>query len=221
MKYLSFSLWGDKEIYNVGVIKNAELLKDLYRDWKMVVYYDYSVPKNTIDKLMSLGVEVVDMSESNIYGCFWRFLVSDRSDCEYAIFRDADSRISERENVAVNEWIESKKTIHIMRDHPAHRIPYGNDCLGILAGMWGIKGRSVPMEEMVTKYIVEKKDRYGIDQSFLKTIHSIFEKDNLTHDEFFGGLPFTVARTNYRFIGERINSDDTPTTEDWKILVRR
>jgi hypothetical protein len=33
MKYISFSLWGDKPIYNVGAIKNAELWKNIYPDW--------------------------------------------------------------------------------------------------------------------------------------------------------------------------------------------
>jgi hypothetical protein len=51
MKYLSFSLWGDKPIYNVGAIRNAELWKTIYSDWQMVVYYDNTVPKETIDKL--------------------------------------------------------------------------------------------------------------------------------------------------------------------------
>ena len=36
--------------------------------------------------------------------------------------RDADSRPSSREWAAVNEWMESGYSAHIMRDHPAHKI---------------------------------------------------------------------------------------------------
>jgi hypothetical protein len=54
MKYLSFSLWGDKPIYNVGAIRNAELWKNIYPDWQMVVFYDQTVPKETINELIKL-----------------------------------------------------------------------------------------------------------------------------------------------------------------------
>ena len=44
MNYLSFSLWGNNPMYNVGTIRNAELWKEVYPDWQMVVYYDNTVP---------------------------------------------------------------------------------------------------------------------------------------------------------------------------------
>ena len=217
MKYLSFSLWGDKPIYNVGAIRNSELWKEIYPDWQMVVYYDDTVPLDTIEKLESNGVETIQMSEE-IFGCFWRFLISDRPDCDYAVFRDTDSRISIREKIAVDEWIESKKSVHIMRDHPYHGIPAGNDRLGILAGMWGIKGNVIPITEMIKKFTLGKNNQYGIDQTFLKTIYSIFENDKFTHDEFFENLPYPIKRENGRFIGERINIDESPFNQDWKLV---
>ena len=58
MKYLSFSLWGNLPIYNVGAIRNAELWKTIYPKWEMVVFYDKTVPLDTIIKLKELGVRV-------------------------------------------------------------------------------------------------------------------------------------------------------------------
>jgi hypothetical protein len=52
MNYISFSLWGDNPIYNIGSIRNSELIKFTYPNWKMVLYYDNSVPKETIEKLI-------------------------------------------------------------------------------------------------------------------------------------------------------------------------
>ena len=98
MRYLSFSLWGDKPIYNVGTIRNAELWKEIYPDWQMVVYYDNTVPFETIDILNGLGVETIDMTNQGIYGMFWRFFAESLPNSEYAIFRDSDSRITIREN---------------------------------------------------------------------------------------------------------------------------
>lgn len=217
MKYLSFSLWGDKPIYNIGAIKNSELWKEIYPEWQMVVFYNDTVPSETIQILNKNGVETIKMSD-DIFGCFWRFLISDKPDCEYAIFRDTDSRISFREKYSVDEWIKSNKTVHIMRDHPYHGIPAGNNKLGILAGMWGIKGNVIPISEMIKKFILNKSDHYGIDQTFLKIVYSIFENDNLTHDEFFTNNPYPKKRTDSRFVGERINPDGTPSTEDYKLI---
>lgn len=217
MKYLSFSLWGDLPIYNVGAIRNAELWKEIYTDWQMVVYYDNSVPTETIDKLKELGVELYEM-DSTIYGCFWRFLISDKIDCEYSIFRDCDSRLTFREKLAVEEWIKNDKTIHIMRDHPYHGIPAGNDRLGILAGMWGIKGNIIPMRDMIINFIKEKNNTYGIDQSYLKLIFSMYENDNVTHDEFFVKNSFPIKRDYGRFVGERIDEFERPVGDDYKLV---
>lgn len=44
--------------------------------------------------------------------------------------RDSDSRLNARDRFAVEEWIESKKNIHSIRDHIHH-------CNPMNGGMWG------------------------------------------------------------------------------------
>ena len=39
-KIISFSLWGDKPQYVVGAIKNAELAKEIFPEWKCRFYID-------------------------------------------------------------------------------------------------------------------------------------------------------------------------------------
>ena len=219
MKYLSFSLWGDKPIYNVGAIKNAELWKTIYPDWQMVVYYDDTVPKETIDKLNNQDVITIDVTEKKLYGMFWRFFAVDLPNSEYCVFRDTDSRITIREKMAVDEWVNSGKSIHVMRDHPAHGIPFGSDRLGILGGMWGIKSKSVPLTEMIERFTKNKNLVYGSDQTFLKTIYSIFEDDRTTHDEFYEKKPFPIKREYGRFVGDRIDENDKPVGTDFKSII--
>ena len=48
------------------------------------------------------------------------------------ISRDLDSRFSEREVSAVDEWLRSDKAFHVMRDHDFHWSQ-------MLAGLWGVK----------------------------------------------------------------------------------
>jgi hypothetical protein len=219
MNYVSFSLWGNQPIYNVGTIRNAELMKTIYPDWKMIVYYDNTVPSETIDKLVELDVVVKDMTGTDIYGMFWRFFAHDESDCQYSVFRDADARLTKREKLAVDEWINSGKSIHVMRDHPAHRIPYGNSGLGILGGMWGIKSGIIPLIDLINKYPKSKERQYGNDQTFLKTIYSIFQDDRYTHDEFFENKPFPIKRNHGEFIGSRIDHNDMPVGTDYLAVL--
>ena len=48
------------------------------------------------------------------------------------ISRDLDSRISEREVAATQEWLQSGLAVHAMRDHPGQKHP-------LLGGMWGAR----------------------------------------------------------------------------------
>jgi hypothetical protein len=219
MNYLSFSLWGDKPIYNVGAIRNAELWKVIYYDWQMVVYYDETVPTETIHKLHNLGVTTVDMTEKNLYGMFWRFFAVDLPNSEYCVFRDTDSRITMRERLAVDEWVNSNKTLHVMRDHPAHYIPFGNDRLGILGGMWGIKSDKVHLTDMIEEFRKDKDLTYGSDQTFLRDIYSMFENDRKTHDDFFEKKPFPITREYGRFVGDRIDENELPVGNDYKMIL--
>jgi len=219
MKYLSFSLWGDKPLYNVGTIRNAELWKTIYPDWQMIVYYDNSVPTETIDKLKELDVITIDMTGKNIYGMFWRFLAENLPDSELSIFRDSDSRITIREKLAVDEWINSGKSLHVMRDHPAHGIPYGNISLGILGGMWGIKSKKIPLSDMIFKFNENRDLKYGSDQTFLKVVYDIFIDDKITHDEFYEKKPFPIKREYGRFVGDRIDEFDNPIGSDYKAVI--
>ena len=146
---------------------------------------------------------------------FWRFFAHDLENAEYCVFRDSDSRITVREKMAVDEWIDSKKSIHVMRDHPAHGIPFGASSLGILGGMWGIKTGIVPLTDMILKFVNNKQLSYGADQTFLQTIYSIFKDDQKVHDDFFEKQPFPISREYGRFVGERIDENDKPVGQDY------
>ena len=220
IKYLSFSLWGDSPIYTKGAIRNAALAREVYSDWRMQVYHDDSVPLGILAELRSNGVNLIDMSASFIYPLFWRFLAADQDDCDYAIFRDTDSRLTLRERKAVDEWIQQGSVLHIMRDHPYHHIPFGADGMGVLGGMWGIKGRVIRLEPLIRKFIAAKENEYGIDQAFLQQIYQQFSNSKTVHDEFFEKKAFPIKRTGYRFVGERMDEYDQPIGDDWKHIKR-
>lgn len=217
-RIVSFSVYGDAPIYNIGAIKNAQLMEQVYPEWEMLVYYDNTVPHETLESLQKLNVHTVDMSDKNIFKMFWRYYIIDDKSVEYSIFRDTDSRISHREARLVNEWIDQGKSLHVMRDHPAHKICYGSYKKGMLGGMWGIKNDRMEIElaPQLDKHDINVYG-YGSDQTYIHQIYDYYLErgQDLTEHDFCDYL----KRDDYRFIGERLDVNDQPTTNDWRALV--
>ncbi len=202
-KIISFSLWGANPVYNVGAIRNAELAKEIYPDWICRFYYGRSTLNETLEKLKSFdNVELIDMEvDGDWTGMFWRFYPASDNDVDITIVRDCDSRLNMREKYAVEEWLNSDKGFHIMRDHPAH----GTEILG---GMWGSKKGAIKnMKLLIDEYI--KGNFWQVDQNFLREkIYPIVRLDSIVHDDYFENKPFPKPRENKTFVGQAFNEID-------------
>lgn len=202
-KIISFSLWGDNPTYTQGAIRNAELAKEIYPDWICRYYIGRSTPKQTIDTLSLFdNTEVIVMDvDGDWTGMFWRFYPAGEQDVDVVIIRDCDSRLNNREKEAVNEWLNSDKGFHIMRDHPYHTTE-------ILGGMWGSKKGVTPnIKKQIETYI--KGDFWQVDQNFLRDIiYPIVKNNSLVHDEFFDKKPFPSKRPINIFVGQAFNEND-------------
>ena len=154
-------------------------------------------------------VEIFDMTHLRIPGMFWRFQPNDDREVERFIVRDTDSRITNREKVAVDEWITDNKVLHIMRDHPHHNYT-------ILGGMWGMKRQEdFNMKEEFSRY-TDSKELFEkmTDMNFLRDIvYPKFVKDSTVHATYHGHEPwaktFSSPLVDKRFIGEIINEDES------------
>jgi len=207
-KIIAFSLWGDSPKYCVGAIKNAEIAQTIYPDWTCRFYIGKSTPQSYISQLISLkNTEVFIMKEpGNWVSTFWRFLAVDDYSTSIVLLRDTDSRISLREQAAVNEWISSDKAYHIMRDHPQHGTP-------ILAGMWGVKKPiDINFYKSITSFPLQ--NYYGIDQEFLaKIVYPTAKNSSIVHDEFFDKKPFPIKRNGIEYVGQVFLEDDSTIKE--------
>jgi len=213
MRTISYSLWGDNPKYTVGAIRNAELAQDIYPEWISRFYIGNTVPKETIDNLRKIpNTEIIPVSELNNWtGMFWRFSSSYDPNVSISIFRDTDSRLSMREKYAVDEWLLSDKTFHIMRDHPFHRFP-------ILGGMWGFK-RNDKYNMQILLNNFNKTNEYGTDYAFFGTVlYPLIGEDKLVHDEFFDRKPFPIAREVSGFVGEIFDENDMRHPEHYKFI---
>lgn len=214
-KLISFSLWGDNPKYCVGAIKNCDLASKIYPDWTCRFYCNKNVPKNIINSLIEKENTEVVIIEQNPDWKFAaaRFLAISDYSCEYIIFRDTDSRLNFREKSAVENWIDSGKSLHIMKDH------LGHCAFPIFAGMFGIKGRLVPnISELLNLF--DCNAHYNYDQFFLqKNIFSKFLNDICLHDEIFNKNPFPTQRVDYEFVGEVFDENDNRNQDHRNSLI--
>jgi hypothetical protein len=215
-KIISFSLWGNDPKYTIGAIRNAELTPTIFPGWISRFYCGLSVPTNIIETLKSLPyTEVIMMDvDGDWTGMFWRFYAC--GDSDVMLSRDTDSRITIREKLAVDEWLDSDKNFHIMRDHPHHTTQ-------ILGGMWGARnGILKNIQELINNYY--KGNFWQVDQNFLRdVIYPMIESTSYVHDEFFkynsNSKPFPIKREYGEFIGGRIGVDDKPIGDDYKLVI--
>ena len=216
-KVISFCLWGSNPKYCIGAIKNAILAKKIYPDWICRFYCSSCVPLDVIQQLREFeNVEIILLNKTGNWKFnSSRFLAISDFNLDVVIFRDADSRLSIREKLAVDEWIASSKILHIMKDHPSHAI------YPIFAGMFGLKGKIIlGIEQLLESFEKYNQEHYNYDQLFLANyIYKEFKDDSLIHDEIFSNKKFPSERENWEFVGEVFDENDTRNKEHQDILV--
>ena len=214
-KIISFSLWGDNPKYTIGAIRNAELTPIIFPRWISRFYCGKSVPNDIIKTLSSLpDTEVIRMDvDGDWTGMFWRFYASEDSDI--MLSRDTDSRLSNREKLAVDEWLESDKDFHIMRDHPHHNTE-------ILGGMWGVRnGLLNNIKSLINEYV--KGDFWQVDQDFLKKIiYPIVIDKSFIHDSYLSynlnSNKFPSERINREFVGDVFDENENRHPDYYKFI---
>lgn len=228
-----FSLWGNNPFYWIGAKQNIKLAKQFYPDFVCRIYIDKKCDSTLIDSIKQEDCEIVLM-EPGLYthtnisnrfnhnGIFWRFLALGDPDVDVVLSRDCDSRISQREVLAVKEWMSSDKKFHIMRDHPEHRVP-------ILSGMWGCRGQLLKNINQLFQYWSQFSNKglfQAEDQDFLgQVIYPIIQKEAIEHSEFginYGNqiTNFPSIRVDYEFVGDVFDENDNRHPEYWKIIKK-
>ena len=221
MNTISFSLWGDNPKYTIGMIENVKLAKVVYPGWMCRIYCGEDVDSDVLESLIKTDkVDVVMMKQCGKWnGMFWRFLPASDARVNVMVCRDCDSRISLREKLAVDEWLVSDKSFHIMRDHPHHSTL-------ILGGMWGVKFPKLKdIDKMISTYDVVGNVRQ-IDQNFLRTeIYPLIKNDCMIHDEILryeNSLcrKFPNDRNGLEFVGQQFDINNVPDKKLEEALER-
>lgn len=181
-KVISFSLWGEKSVYNMGAILNAEIAEKEWPGWTCRFYVAPDVPEPVVENLdVRENVEVIRMSKDDGWrGMFWRFLAAEDPDVDVMLSRDADSRLHIRDKAAVEEWLESDKKFHIMRDNCQHG-------WRICGGLWGCRGKYIHgLSHLIETFIQQDtENNHGVDQRFLNNFYNTIVHEAFVHDDWF------------------------------------
>lgn len=215
MNIISFCVYGTKPLYIKGMVENLKLVETFYPGWTPRVYISSNISKEIAKEYKSYGAQVyqVNAVENGVFAMY-RYLPLADPDVDRAIFRDADSRLNNRESEAVKIWIQEDTNIHIMRDHPYHGGPK------ILGGMWGAKGSVLRnIQKYILKYSHLNWER-DIDQLMLHNeIYPLFKDSATVHDEIFDKKPFPVKRNGLEFVGCQFDENNNLLHPEYSNLI--
>ena len=202
-RVVSFSVYGDDFVYSSGAIANAVAVRQFFPGWIARFYVEDPVADRLGDRLLALGAEVVGMQrKGNVDGMFWRFLAAGDDDVDAVVVRDVDALVCPRNKFAVDEWLQSGKDFHIIRDHPHH-------CHLILGGLWGVRGGLLPnISGLVDEYLDDMDaDEYGADIRFLsRIVYPLVASNSFIHSDFVAFAdeevkPIVARRRNFQWLG--------------------
>ncbi len=214
-KVCSFSIFGKQPRYLRGAIYNVIVGKELFPEWTMRFYVDGTVPRELKEALRSLDAEVLEQKDgqSNYMKLCWRFLVASDPEVGRFMVRDCDAAFSLRESIVVDEWLESGKFFHIIRDHFMH-----SDL--ILAGLWGgVSGIFPNIQKMLEDYIIKNQvNSSHIDQLFLsQCIWPTIKKSCIIHDRCFDVFsPRRPPMKHFRTKNDHIGANRFASDKEWQ-----
>jgi len=133
MKVISYSIFGQEQLYRIGLLKNVELAKKIFPGWKLLIHLNIDKEKKQFVKDISQPhTELIDLKEDHPRdGMMWRMLPLEKN-YEAVIIRDVDTRLFERDKQLVDHWLNSDCKYHLCRDNFGSYQP-------ILGGLWGAK----------------------------------------------------------------------------------
>ena len=206
-RVIAMSLYGTNADYHAGAIENARMVRQSWPDWSLRIYHDHRVTDHVLRALLDLGVDLrrrtlhADTGVKDASGMFWRFDVARDAAVTRFIIRDCDSRLTQRDKAAVDEWIASGRFFHVIRDHPDH-------AMAIMGGLWGSVGGFVPPN------LLTNKNRggpalYNDDQEHLQRhVWPLVRWHAIVHDAHYCFLDSLRGREGRPFPRRRLNMTD-------------
>ncbi|XP_063870040.1 uncharacterized protein LOC135105628 isoform X1 [Scylla paramamosain] len=199
--------------------KQARRIAKAYPGFLMRVYHNVSATDDTATAFLCrlvcthAHVDLCDVTRlpvlgnlvrQGVVGRAWRFAVLGDPTVDLFLSRDSDSWLLDREVAAVQEWLSSDLTFHVMRDHPNHKAV-------MLAGLWGGINKRPKKFAAVRNVMFSQPTNLTrkYDQYLLATfLWPLIKNDTLQHDSYtctltthLGSIPFPTKREEDLYCG--------------------
>jgi len=189
MKVFSFCLYGTERNYYDGLLENIEIITKEFPDFQIYVY------KGICDcswVLEGSNLKIIETTRSGAINMLYRYLPLGFADIGF--IRDADSRITERDQWCIHQFIQSDKHYHIVRDHYWHKEP-------IMGGIFGWK-RPINLH-----FQLDQEIQYSQDMTYLKDhLYPLIKSESLVHTN------------NHAFVGEYVQLITIPQKDEWDFI---
>lgn len=188
-KVIAMSVYGSSPKFTMGAIRNAQILPVYFPGWTLRVYIanpnlniiekKWMVPERIIVRLKMLNVQIVyvDTTRIKLQPKWWSLLVADDPNVKYFLVRSADGRLSDRDAVAVSDFVQASTekpdaAFHCVRDHPKHASHAVTD------GLWG--GQSDKLLEKLKPGIHALIQGYLLNRTATEEVNKIRSTDFLS-----------------------------------------
>lgn len=199
----SFVVYGNQKKYTHGILANLQLIQIAYPLWQVWIYYGSDVDDSILSQYRSYSNAVlIPTNNTGAITKFFRYFPIDDPSVDVCMVRDADSRVNDRDQVCINDFVTSSHLFHIIRDHPNHSHK-------IMAGMWGIKRGAFfgSIHALFEQWKLHNELDFWSDTRFLveclypnvATISLIHDDHNHVND---GAIRIPHHRDNRHFIGQ-------------------
>ena len=169
ISYCLYGIGGERDQrrdFVAGIPVNVELAREIYPGWTVRVHVPDTEPAGFIERLLSRPEFETVVVSTNINLRSIRYLPYDDQDVAVWISRDLDSTLNMRERVAVDEWLNSGSSLHLMHDNRQHGWP-------VLAGMFGVvNDRAFSIVERMCQLADKLKNpgKYDMDATYAEKI---------------------------------------------------
>lgn len=202
MKIISYSIFGKEQLYRVGLLKNIEIAKKLFPEWKVFIHLNTDhEQKDFLKSINQPHTKIVDLKEDHPQdGFLWRMLPLEQN-YEAVIVRDVDTRLFNRDKELVDCWMKSNCKYHVSRDNYGSFQP-------ILGGLWGGKNSNLKISEHWNNWKKNQGDKLW-DIGFLKKyVYPEIRKDLLVfteHTIYLGEKNITKLGPREKYKGRSIS----------------
>jgi len=144
---IAVSLASSEQAELWGVVRNAQLVRVYFPGWTLRIYMKQVAATSDVDSessrarvistLLVLGADIVYV-DTRLAGHWWSYMIADDLSVDFALVRKPNSRLCERDAMAVKDWVELCEKAPHVAVHCLRDTTYQGS-RPIMHGLWGVR----------------------------------------------------------------------------------